>query len=375
MPTSLPTGLTTPIRNWSYLDEYRELADELREAVSRVFASGRLILGPEVAAFESSFAAYCGQSFGIGVNSGTDAIFLALKALEVGLGDEVVTVANTAVPTVAAIRATGATPVFVDVGESTCLMDVARLDSVITPRTKALVPVHLYGHAVDMEPLLAVVRARGLAVVEDCAQSHGCRYRGTMTGGLGTIGAFSFYPTKVLGAYGDGGMCVTSSEPLAQRLRELRMYGMRGEYYSHREGYNSRLDEMQAAILSVKLRVLDQFIARRQRIARCYDEGLRGLVRTPTVAKDSTHVYYLYVVRHPERDRLVSALRARGIEIGIHFPHPIHLMEAYRFLGYHEGDLPVTERVTREIFSLPMYPHLSDAAVDAVITTVKSVLA
>lgn len=374
MPTLLPTGTITPIKNWSYLEEYRELAGELHEAVSRVFASGRLILGPQVAVFESSFAAYCGQPFGIGVNSGTDAIFLALKALEVGPGDEVVTVANTAVPTVAAIRATGATPVFVDVDDATCLMDVARLDSALTPRTKALVPVHLYGHAVDMEPLLSVARARGLAVVEDCAQSHGCRYRGTMTGGLGTIGAFSFYPTKILGAYGDGGMCVTSSEAVAQRLRELRMYGMRGEYYAHREGYNSRLDEVQAAILSVKLRVLDQFIARRQHIARRYDEALHGLVRIPTITADSTHVYYLYVVRHPERDRLVSALRARGIEIGIHFPHPIHLMEAYRFLGYHAGDLPVTERAAHEIFSLPMYPHLSDAAVDTVVTTLKSLL-
>lgn len=374
MSTSLPTGTSTLISNWSYLDEYRELGDQLREAVSRVFASGRLILGPEVAAFESSFAAYCGQPFGIGVNSGTDAIFLALKALEVELGDEVVTVANTAVPTVAAIRATGATPVFVDVDEATSLMDVAQLESAITPRTKALVPVHLYGQAVDMAPLLAAARAQELAVVEDCAQSHGCRYRGTMTGGLGTIGAFSFYPTKVLGAYGDGGMCVTSAEALALRLRELRMYGMRAEYYAHREGYNSRLDEVQAAILSVKLRLLDQFIARRQRIARRYDEALRGLVQTPAIAKDSTHVYYLYVVRHPERDRVVNALRGRGIEIGIHFPYPIHLMEAYRFLGYQAGDLPITERLAGEIFSLPMYPHLSDAAVEAVIAAVKAAL-
>ncbi len=374
MITSMTTKTATSIKNWSYLEEYAELANEIHEAVRGVFASGRLILGPSVAAFEEQFAAYCGELFGVGVNSGTDAIFLALKALGVGAGDEVVTVSNTAVPTVSAIRATGATPVFVDIDEDTCLMDVSLISSALTPRTKALLPVHLYGHAVDMEPLLAIARSHRLAVVEDCAQSHGCRYQGAMTGSLGAVGAFSFYPTKILGAYGDAGMCVTASEDLAKQIKQLRMYGMSGEYYSHREGYNSRLDEVQAAILTVKLQHLDRMIAQRQRIAKSYDQALKDILRIPVVKPYSTHAYYLYVVRHPERDRLVRALRERGIEIGIHFPHPIHRMEAYQFLGYSEGSLPVTERAAKEVFSLPMYPYLSERAVETVVKTLREIL-
>ena len=372
--TSMPTGTAISVKNWSYLEEYGKLSGEIREAVEQVFASGRLILGPRVASFEERFSKYCGRRFGVGVNSGTDALFLALKALGVEPGDEVVTVSNTAVPTVAAIRAAGAMPVFVDVDPETLLMDVSKVEAALTPRTKILLPVHLYGHSVDMDPLLSLVQSRRLRVLEDCAQSHGCRYKGRMTGSLGEIGAFSFYPTKVLGGYGDGGMCVTDSEPLAQALRQLRMYGMADQYYSQTEGYNSRLDEVQAAILDVKLNYLDQAVARRQKIAALYDEGLRGLATLPVVKPYSTHSYYLYVVRHPQRDRIVKELRERGIDIGIHFPYPIHLMEAYRFLKIAPGSLPVTEKAAREVFSLPMYPELGEREVQSVIKTLKDIV-
>jgi aminotransferase EvaB len=362
------------IRNWTYLDEYEELKSEILAAVQEVFASGRLILGDRGAAFERRFAAYCGNRFGVGVNSGTDAIFLALRALGIGPGDEVITVPNTAVPTVSAIRATGATPVFVDVTPTTYLMDVAAVEARVTARTRAIMPVHLYGQCVEMEPLVKIARARGVAILEDCAQSHGATSGGRMSGGFGEIAAFSFYPTKVLGAYGDGGMCLTDRKELAERLRQLRMYGMEGSYYSYIEGFNSRLDEVQAAILDVKLKHLDRFIARRRQIARMYDEGLKGLVTTPAVGPTSTHVYYLYVIRHASRDRLVAELAARDIEVGIHFPVPIHLMAAYRFLGHGVGDFPRAEAAASEICSLPMYPGLPDASVVQVIETIRTVL-
>lgn len=362
------------IRNWTYLDEYEALKPEILAAVQEVFASGRLILGGRVAGFERSFAAYCGSAFGVGVNSGTDAIFLGLRALGVGPGDEVITVPNTAVPTVSAIRTTGATPVFVDVCEGTYLMDVAAVDARITPRTKAIVPVHLYGQCVEIEPLMKIARARGVAVLEDCAQSHGATSGGRMSGRHGDVAAFSFYPTKVLGAYGDGGMVLTDREDLADGLRRLRMYGMSGSYYSYVEGFNSRLDEVQAAILDVKLKHLDRFIERRRQIARLYDEGLKGLVATPAPSSGSTHVYYLYVIRHPARDHLLAELGKRGIEVAIHFPVPIHLMAAYRFLGHAAGDFPRAEAAAREICSLPMYPGLPDASVAQVIDAIRDVL-
>ena len=362
------------IENWSYRPEYAILKEEILQALEAVFDSGRLILGPKVEEFEKNFSAYCGSYFGIGVNSGTDALFLALKALKIVPGDEVITVANTAVPTVAAIRACGAIPVFVDIDKNYYLMDVAQLESVITKKTKAILPVLLYGQSVDLEPLLGLAKKKKLAVVEDCAQSHGCRYQGKMTGSFGDVGAFSFYPTKVLGGYGDGGMCVTSQQDLAERLMQLRMYGMKGEYYSYIEGYNSRLDEMQAAILSVKLKYLEKEIAERRRIAHIYSEELCDYLMIPTIAPHSDHVYYLYVVRHPDRDHLVRALSKAGIQTRIHFPYPIHLMEAYQWLGYGRGDLPVTEMVAKEIFSLPLYSGIPTESIEKVIQTLKQLL-
>ena len=348
------------VRYWDYLDGYRLSREEVLAAVDKVFASGRLILGSRVAGFEERFAACCGARFGVGVNSGTDALFLALKALDIGAGDEVVTVANTAIPTVAAIRAAGATPVFVDVEEDTQLMDVSRVETVLTPRTRCLLPVHLSGLAVDLTPLMAIAAARNLVVLEDCAQAAGARYRGQPVGSFGAVGAFSFYPTKILGGYGDGGMAVTSSAELCNKLRRLRFYGIDANYHAEEEGYNSRLDELQAALLDQRLEGVDAEVARRRAIAARYQEGLTEVsdLGLPAIPAGRTHQFYLYTIRTKRRDELMRWLGERGIETRINYPTPIHLMRGYRFLGYHQGDLPVTERLAGEILSLPMYPEL-----------------
>ena len=364
------------LSNWTYLPEYAELEEEIVAAVRGVFESGRLILGDRVREFEERFAAYIGARHGIGVNSGTDAIFLGLKALGVGPDDEVITVANTAVPTVSAIRATGAIPVFVDVEPDTYLMDVGQVEARLNPRTKAIVPVHLYGQSVDLDPLLALTERHGLGILEDCAQSHGARYKGRITGSIGHVGAFSFYPTKILGAYGDGGMCVTSSPELAERLRMLRFYGMQTQYYSEMEGFNTRLDEVQAAILLVKLPHLERWIAERQRIAALYTAELQGsTIRCPVVRPFSTHSFFLYVVRTARRDEAIAALAREGIEARIHFPTPIHEMRGYAFLPYRAGDLPASEAAAREILSLPLYPGLPPDEVRRVAAVLRSAVA
>lgn len=361
------------IRYWSYLDEYAAHRDDYLRAVDGVFSSGRLILGAQVAAFEERFAAYCGATSAIGVNSCTDALFLALKALDIGEGDEVVTVANTAVPTVAAIRAAGAVPVFVDVEEDTFLMDMTLLDRVVTGRTRCILPVHLCGQMADMQPLLEFAGRSGLSIVEDCAQACGATYNGSRAGSLGDIGAFSFYPTKVLGTFGDGGAVTTSRPELARRLKRLRMYGMESVYYAEEEGYNSRLDEVQAAILNVKLPGLDAAIARRQRIADIYNDGLAGIdgLHLPAVREGRGHQQYLYTVRTDRRDELMSYLAAQGIESKINYPDPIHLMRGYRFLGYAPGTLPVTERLAETIVSLPLYPELPEEQAAEVVAAIR----
>jgi dTDP-4-amino-4,6-dideoxygalactose transaminase len=354
------------IRYWSYLDYYGARREELLRRLDEVLSSGRLIFGAEGERFEKAFAAHCGAGWGIGVNSGTDALFLAFKALGLGPGDEAVTVANTAVPTVAAIRATGATPVFVDVEEETYLMDVGRVEERLSTRTRLLVPVHLCGQAVDMGALTSLAAARGLAVVEDCAQACGATFEGRRVGSLGDVGAFSFYPTKILGACGDAGMAVTSSEELAAKLRRLRFYGMDREYYAEEEGYNSRLDEVQAALLNLRLGELDEAVARRRRIARLYDEALAGVgdVGLPAVRPGGDHQYYVYTIRTSRRDDLARHLGERGIGTKVNYPVPVHLMRGYAFLGGRVGDLPVTERLAGTILSLPLYPEmpLDDAA-------------
>ena len=333
------------IRTWSYLQEYDTERDEILESVDRVFRSGQLILGENVRAFEHEFSGYSGARAGVGVANATDGLFLALKSLNIGVGDEVVTVANTAVPTVAAIVATGATPVFVDIDARTYLMDVNRLPDAITARTRAIIPVHLYGQCVDMEMVGELATRRGVAVIEDCAQAHGASRNGKRAGSFGDLSVFSFYPTKPLGAYGDGGIVLTSRSDLEARLRRLRCYGMDEDYVALEDGYNSRLDEVQAAILRVKLGRLDSYLAARQSIALRYAEQLKDSdACLPVVDRGNVHAFHLYVVRHPERMRIMGELATSDIVLSIHYPVPIHLMPAYQRLGSEKGRLPVTER-------------------------------
>lgn len=352
------------IKVWGYLKEYEQEKEDILKAISDVFESGQLILGDKVKLFEDKYSEYCGAKYGIGVDNGTNAIVLALRGLGIGEGDEVITVANTAIPTVSAIVTAGATPVFVDIDPETYLMDVTQLESVITPRTKCILPVHLYGQCVDMDFLSDLAQYRNLYVVEDCAQAHGALYKGRMAGAMSDASTTSFYPTKVLGAYGDGGLILTNSDEVNSKLRRLRFYGAEKTYYALEHGYNSRLDEVQAAILLNKLSRINEYIGRRRTIAHLYNELLKdsGLFLPKEMAYNS-HSYYLYVVRHPQRDLIISKLKEKFISLNVSYPWPIHTMKAYAYLGYKEGDLLETEKAAKEIFSLPMYPSLSDQEV------------
>jgi aminotransferase EvaB len=362
---------------WSYLSEFEKERDDILDAVETVFRSGRLILGPSVEAFEQEFAAYQGVPHCVGVDNGTNAIVLSLRALGIGAGDEVVTVSNTAAPTVLAIDAVGATPVFVDIDPDTYLMRVDQVEGVLTERTKCLLPVHLYGQCVDMAPLEELAAKHGLPILEDCAQAHGARHHGRIAGSFGRAAAFSFYPTKVLGAYGDGGAVVTSDDEVEARLRRLRYYGMEDVYYVvSTPGYNSRLDEVQAEILRRKLTRLDGYLVRRREIAARYEEAFKGTdLVTPRLAAGNEHVYYVYVARHPKRDQIIEALREHDIALNISYPWPVHTQSGFAKLGYRKGSLPATEEVADEIFSLPMYAYLSDVEQERVIDKLHAVLA
>jgi aminotransferase EvaB len=314
--------------------------------------------------------------YGVGVNSGTDALTLALRALDLRPGDEVVTTANTAIPTVSAIVAAGGTPRFVDIEPDTALMDVGALERTVTERTRCILPVHLFGQCVDMDRVNEVAASHAITVLEDCAQSAGAEFRGRRAGSMARLAAFSFYPTKILGAFGDAGMVVSSDERLADRIRRLRVYGTDGSYYAEEQGYNSRLDELHAEILRRRLRRIDAYIERRRVLARRYDERLHGSGLTlPVTRPGNRHVYHLYVVRHPARDAVIRALAERGIGVGIHYPWPIHTMRAYAHLGYREESLPATERAAREVFSLPLYPTLTDADQDRVCDALLEIIA
>ncbi|MEV1156036.1 DegT/DnrJ/EryC1/StrS family aminotransferase [Micromonospora chokoriensis] len=369
-------------RVWDYLPEYELEKADLLTAVEAVFESGQLILGSSVGGFEEEFAAYHGVAHCAGVDNGTNAVTLGLQALGVGPGDEVITVSNTAAPTVVAIDNAGATPVFVDVRREDFLMDTNQVAAAITPRTRALVPVHLFGQCVDMAPLERLAAEHGLVILEDCAQAHGARHHGRLAGSMGNAAAFSFYPTKVLGAYGDGGAVLTDDAEVDRHLRQLRYYGMDKVYYVVRTpGHNSRLDALQAEILRTKLRRLDAYIAGRQAAARRYAEGLGDLtgpggLTLPAVADGNEHVYYVYVVRHPQRDQIMERLAQRyDIQLNISYPWPVHTMSGFAKLGYSAGSLPVTERLATEIFSLPMYPSLPVDVQDKVIGALREVMA
>ncbi len=363
------------IRVWGYLEEYARERSEILRAVEDVLSSGSVILGEHVQRFESAFAGYCGRRHGIGVASGTDALFLGLKALGVGPGDEVITVANTAVPTVAAIVSSGATPRFVDIDPATYLMDTRQLEHARSDRTRCILPVHLYGQCADMDEIRAFASTHRLTVLEDCSQSHGAEFRGVKAGALSDVAAFSFYPTKVLGTYGDGGMALTDDDALDRRLRRLRFYGMEDGYYAREHGFNSRLDELHAAILLTKFSHLDAYLERRRALAGRYDTALAGSsLGLPITAPGNRHAFYLYVCRHPARDQIIAALAKQDIHVNISYPWPIHTMEGYRHLGYAPGDLPHTEAAAAEIFSLPLYPSLSDAQQDQVVEALLGIL-
>lgn len=364
-----------PIKVWDYMHEYENEKHEILAAIEKVLESGHLILGENVKQFEESFARYCGVTFGVGVNSGTDALFLGLKALGVGAGDEVITVANTAVPTVSAIVSTGATPVFVDIDPETYLMDTHLLEDTVTEKTKCIVPVHLYGQCVDMNTVRKIADIHGINVIEDCAQAHGASHNGEKAGSMSNLGAFSFYPTKILGGYGDSGIIVTDDEKIYEALRRLRFYGMEKTYYSIEHGYNSRLDELHAGVLLKKLAHLNEYIESRRSIARKYDVLLKNTkLVLPETMHNNKHVYYLYVCAHPQRDEIISELKKRDIFLNISYPWPVHRMSGYKYLGYRKGDLPKTEKAACEIFSLPMYPTLSDDDQNRVVNELSEIL-
>lgn len=349
--------------------QHAALDEEVNAEIAAVLRRTDFILGQSVAAFEEEFADYSSTQYAVGVDSGTSALELALRAYDVGPGDEVITAANTFIATALAISYVGATPVLVDIDPQTYMIDPSLIEQAITPNTKVIIPVHLYGQPADMEPILAIAKRHGLIVIEDACQAHGAKYNGMRVGSLGDAAAFSFYPAKNLGACGDGGMVVTNDAKIDHALRMLRNYGQSEKYRHEIRGYNRRLDTVQAAILRVKLRRLDGWNALRRRHASQYHEQLSvmgSFVELPTVADYAESVYHLYVVRVAERDDLMSYLSELGIQTGIHYPVPIHLQPAYQDLGYSKGQFPVAEGHADQIVSLPMYPELPPDSIDYV---------
>jgi dTDP-4-amino-4,6-dideoxygalactose transaminase len=349
---------------------YRELQPALDAAMQRVAASGHYILGPEVAAFESEFAAYCEAGYCIGVANGLDALHLILRAMDIGAGDEVIVPTNTYIATWLAVSFAGATPVPVEPDEKTYNLDPARIEEAITPRTRAIMPVHLYGQPADMDPISDVAGKYGVAVIEDAAQAHGARYKGKRVGSLAAAAGFSFYPGKNLGALGDGGAVVTNDENLARRLQVLRNYGSQAKYFNETKGFNSRLDEMQAAMLRIKLRKLDEWNERRKQLATNYLQTLEGVpdLTLPFVPAYADPVWHLFAVRHPERNHLQTFLSEAGIGTIIHYPVPPHLQQAYAELGIPARTFPIAERLANEVLSLPMGPHLSDREAEYIVS-------
>jgi dTDP-4-amino-4,6-dideoxygalactose transaminase len=347
--------------------QYKSIKNEIFTAWDDVFGTMQLFLGPNVRALESEFAAYCGVKYAIGVSDGTEALYLALRAANVGPGDEVITVSHTFIATVEAILLSGAKPVFIDVDPQTYLMDINQIESKISERTRAILPVHLYGQIVDMDPILDIANRHDLAVIEDACQAHGAEYKGRKAGSIGTLASFSFYFTKNLGAYGEGGMVTTNDPELARQVRMLRDHGSEKRYFHEIIGVNGRLDELQAAVLRIKLKHLDEWNEQRRRNAASYENALKSMdLITPFEAPGNRHVYHLYVIRTQQRDTLRAWLNEHGIGTGIHYPVPIHLQKACTNLGYQPGSLPVTERLVNEILSLPMYPELNDEQIDLI---------
>ncbi len=353
--------------------QYLSIKNDIDHAVARVLESSHFVLGPEVAAFEEEFARFSGARYGVAVNSGTSALHLALLAAGVGPGDEVITVPFTFVATAQAIRYIGATPVFVDIDPRTFTMDPALVEAAITPRTKVVLPVHLYGHPADMDPIVACAKRHGLVVIEDACQAHAAQYKGRPVGSLGDFACYSFYPGKNLGAYGEGGLVVTSDPNSAQTMRMLRDWGQEQRYHHVRQGFNYRMDGIQGAILRVKLRHLEAWTESRRHNAARYNARLADSpVETPFARPDCRHVYHVYAVRTDDRAALQSRLQSDGIQTGLHYPVPVHLQPAHRDLGYQKGQFPESERAANQVLSLPMYPELTDAQIDVVAAAVRT---
>lgn len=355
--------------------QFARLKDEVLQALAEVAESACYVLGPRVVHFEEQFAAYVGTKHCVGVNSGTSALHLALLCAGVQPGDEVITVPMTFIATSWAVSYAGATPVYVDVDPKTYTMDPAQVEQRITKKTKALLPVHLYGQPADMEPLFDISRRHGIPLIEDAAQAHGARYRGRGAGTMGQCGCFSFYPGKNLGAYGEAGAVCTNDDQIASRLRALRDHAQQQRYHHDEIGFNYRMDAFQGAVLSVKLKYLERWTEARAFLADRYLKHLANLpLQLPTPADDRRHVWHLFVVLHAERDRLRKELEARGVHPGLHYPIPLHLQKAYRHLGYQAGQFPVAERIGRECLTLPLFPEMTIRQQDWVIESLQDIL-
>jgi len=357
--------------------QHEEIKNEINEAIQRVIASGAYVFGEDVSFFEHEFAKYCDVKYGIGVNSGTDALFLACLACNIGKGDEVITVPYTYIATTLAISMTGAKPVFVDIDEATYNIDVSKIEKRITKNTKAILVVHLYGHPVDMDPVIEISKKFNLKVIEDSAQAHGALYKNKKVGGLGDMSCFSFYPTKNLGAFGDGGCALTNNEAIKEKLLLLRDYGRKDRYEHVIKGYNSRLDTIQAAVLRVKLKYLDKWNEKRRKNAALYTKLFKEKKIDICLAKEETYaksVFHQYTVRVKNRKKVIESLQDKGIRTLIHYPIPIHLQACYKELNYKKGDFPVSEKCCSEILSLPMYPELEEKEIGYVVEALREVI-
>ena len=368
------------IKSWDYKKEYNYLKNGILRSIDKVLKSGNLFFGNELEQFEKKFLKINKSKYGVAVGSGTDAIYLSLKALNIGKNDEVITVANTAIPTVAAIRNTGASVRFIDVGKD-YLIDVNKIEKAITKKTKAIIPVHLYGQSCDMEKIIKIGKKYKIKIIEDCAQAQGATFKKKKVGTLGITGCYSFYPTKILGAYGDGGFVTTNNKNLYLKIRRLRFYGMEQmdsskwwnkKYFAVENGTNSRLSEIQAAILNIKIKYLNTFIKKRIKIAKMYDSGITNpKIIKPFENKNNRHVYHLYVVACDNRDSVLKIMKKNKISLGIQYPYPIHKMFAYKKSTY--SDLTNTENFSKKIFSLPIYPMLEKAKIKKIINILNKV--
>jgi dTDP-4-amino-4,6-dideoxygalactose transaminase len=356
--------------------QYQQIEGELRPVLEEIMVNGAFIGGPYVAAFEKEFAEFCSVRHCVGLNSGTDALRFALMAGGVGPGDEVITVPHTFIATTEAISQAGATPVFVDIDQATCCIDVNQIKHRLTERTRAVLPVHLYGQTADMDPILELARRHKLAVIEDACQAHGATYKGRLAGSMGIAGCFSFYPGKNLGAFGDAGAVVTDDEKLAQTIRMLREHGQSRKYYHDMEGYTGRLDAIQAAVLSLKLKRLAEWNRKRRANASLYTELLSDIPGVTVIkeAEFAQSVYHIYVILVDDRDGLQSYLAEKGVTTGLHYPLPLHLQKAYAPMGFKKGDFPVSERIAERLLSLPMYAELTTEQIGYVVTCIKGYL-